>query len=157
LSVNRESGGGGCCALSVVQLGPRLMQCGLGRDLRPPYQVASSSTEPFDHSTPTGQRSRSTGRTVTCRPNGRPKTTEPVEINRLKCWPFGLWTRVDPRNHVYRPIRWGSRSPMQRGNFEGQGRPIANTAELIEMPFGIWTLVCPRKHYYMRMRIGATW
>ena len=30
------------------QLGPRLIQCGLGRDLLP-YQVASSSIQPFGH------------------------------------------------------------------------------------------------------------
>jgi len=48
-------------------------------------------------------------------------------------------------------IRWGSRSPMGRGNFFGvKGRPIvkyrdttvicAKTAEPIEMPFGLWAL-----------------
>ena len=36
---------GDCCALSR-ELGPRLVQCGLGRRLLP-YQVASSSIQPF--------------------------------------------------------------------------------------------------------------
>jgi len=48
----------------------------------------------------------------------------------------------------------GFTSPMQRGNFEGKGRPIvkyravssAKTAEPIEMPFGMWTRVGPIKH-----------
>jgi len=40
--------GGGCCAPFTGELGPRLTQCGLGRRLLP-YQVASSSIQPFDH------------------------------------------------------------------------------------------------------------
>jgi len=30
---------------------------------------------------------------------------------------FGLWTRVDPRNHV---LDEGTDPPMQRGTFEGE-------------------------------------
>jgi len=37
---------GGCCAFFTGELGPRLPQCGLSRDLLP-YQVASSSIQPF--------------------------------------------------------------------------------------------------------------
>ena len=37
--------------------------------------------------------------------------------------PFGIWTRVGPRNHVA-PIRWGLDPHTQRGNFEGEkGQP----------------------------------
>ena len=36
------------------------------------------------------------------------KTAEPVEM------PFGLWTHVGPRNHVFDGV---SRSPMERGSF----------------------------------------
>jgi len=40
---------GGCCApFAAGVLGPRLTQCGLGRGLFP-YQVASSSIQPFSH------------------------------------------------------------------------------------------------------------
>ena len=39
---------GGCHAPFSGQLGPRLTQCGLGRGLLP-YQVTSSSIQPFDH------------------------------------------------------------------------------------------------------------
>ena len=38
--------GGGCCAPFAGELGPHLTQCGLGRGLLP-YQVASSSIQPF--------------------------------------------------------------------------------------------------------------
>ena len=39
----------GCCAtFAGEQLGPRVTQCGLGRGLLP-YQVASSSIQPFGH------------------------------------------------------------------------------------------------------------
>ena len=41
---------GGCCASFAGELGPRLTQCGLGRSLLP-YQVASSSIQPFLHKT----------------------------------------------------------------------------------------------------------
>jgi len=40
--------GGGCCAPLAGELGPRLTQCGLGQGLLP-YQVASSSIQPFAH------------------------------------------------------------------------------------------------------------
>jgi len=38
------------------------------------------------------------------------KTAEPIEM------PFGVWTRVGPRNHVL----GGSRFPIWRGNFDGE-------------------------------------
>ena len=38
----------GCCAPFAGELGPRLTQCGLGQGLLP-YQVASSSIQPFGH------------------------------------------------------------------------------------------------------------
>ena len=53
----------------------------------------------------------------------------------------------------------GSRSPMERGNFDGEGAAHCNvyrdcvplvscakTSEPIEMPFGLWTQVGRRKH-----------
>ena len=54
-------------------------------------------------------------------------------------------------------IRWRSRYPMRRGNFEGEGAahckvyglPVvscAKSAEPIEMPCGMWIRVGPRKH-----------
>ena len=41
--------GGAAVPLSLAELGPRLTQCGLSRGLLP-YQVASSSIQPFGHS-----------------------------------------------------------------------------------------------------------
>ena len=69
------------------------------------------------------------------------KTAEPLEM------PFGLRSRVGPRNHV---LDGGQHLPIVRGNFEGEkGRPIvkyrhsavvcAKTAESIDLPFGLWT------------------
>ena len=87
------------------------------------------------------------------------KTAEMIEM------PFGLWTRVGPRNHV---LDGESRSSMRRGNFEGKGADhgkyrdstvsCAKTAEPIEMPFGVWTRVCSRKHLLDggAVHIGAT-
>jgi len=72
---------GGCCApIRGEELCPYLPECRLGRGL-PPHQVASWSTQPFGHNTPTSQTDRqtdrqlgqwlcSTGRTITC--SGRP-------------------------------------------------------------------------------------
>ena len=41
------------------------------------------------------------------------KTAEPIEM------PFGMWTRIGPRNHVLD----GSPDPrIRRGNFEGERR-----------------------------------
>jgi len=45
--MRRKEGGGLPCPFHG-ELGPRLIQCGLGRDLLP-YQVASSSIQPFGH------------------------------------------------------------------------------------------------------------
>jgi len=58
---------------------------------------------------------------------------------------FRLRIRVGPGNHTC----WGFRSPMGRGNFEGEGAShckvlghsaviCAKTAEQIEMRFGLW-------------------
>ena len=76
------------------------------------------------------------------------KTAEPIEM------PFGLRTRVGPGNHV---LDGGSKSPMGRGNFEGEGAshcevyghsevPWAKTAESIKMPFGFWARMGRRNH-----------
>jgi len=46
-SVNRESGGG-CCALVCGAGSHDLTQCGLGQG-PPPYQMSSSSIQPFGH------------------------------------------------------------------------------------------------------------
>jgi len=55
-------------------------------------------------------------------------------------------------------VRWGSRSPHEKGQFWGKGSPIvkyslglsavscAEMAEPIDLPFGLWTLVGRRKH-----------
>jgi len=40
------------------------------------------------------------------------KTAEPIEM------PFGILSRVDPRNHV---LEWGYRFPMGKDNFERKG------------------------------------
>jgi len=53
--------GGGCCAPFRGELIPRPTQCRLGRGL-PPYHVASWSTQPFGHNTPTLQTDRQTER-----------------------------------------------------------------------------------------------
>jgi len=75
------------------------------------------------------------------------KTVAQIEM------PFGLRTRVGPRNHALH----GVQIPMGRGNFEEEKRrPIvkyrhttvicAKTAEPIEMPFGFWARNGPRNH-----------
>jgi len=69
------------------------------------------------------------------------KTAESLEM------PFGLRSRVGPRNHV---LDGGQHPPIRRGNFEGEmRRPIvkyrhsavicAKTTESIDLPFGLWT------------------
>jgi len=61
-------------------------------------------------------------------------------------------------------IRWGSRSPMRSGNFEGgEGRPIvkyrdtelicAKMAELMVITFGLWAQTGPRNHKLDRVQI----
>jgi len=71
---------------------------------------------------------------------------EPIEMS------FGVWTRIDRRNHVF---RWRSRSiaTYQGAFFRGKDMPghvrrhsavsCANMAEPIEMPFVLMTLVGP--------------
>jgi len=49
------------------------------------------------------------------------KTDEPIEI------PFGLRTRMGPRNRVLDGIQIS----MQKGNFEGDGRPIVIYRDLL--------------------------
>jgi len=73
------------------------------------------------------------------------KTAESIEM------PFGFRTR-EPC------VRRGTRSPIGRGNFEGNGCPIvkyrdtlhavisAKTPEPIEMPFGLWARMGLRNH-----------
>jgi len=54
------------------------------------------------------------------------KTAAPIEM------PFGLKTRVGPRNHV---LDEGSRFSMGRGNFEGEkGRPIVQCRDTLRSP-----------------------
>jgi len=45
------------------------------------------------------------------------KTAEPIEM------PFGLWSRVGPRNHVLDGVM-NQDLPMGRGNFKGGGQPL---------------------------------
>jgi len=47
------------------------------------------------------------------------KTAEPIEIS------FGVWTQVDPKKPR---IRWGSGSPMRRGNFDGETLSVIQMA-----------------------------
>jgi len=67
------------------------------------------------------------------------KTAELIEM------PFGMWTRVGPRKHVLD----GVQIPIEKGNFDGKGRPIIKyrdtlrssvqkTSEPIDMPLGLW-------------------
>jgi len=67
--------------------------------------------------------------------------------------PFGLTTRMDPWNHALD----GSRYPMGRSNFEGEGLAhckvqrhsavsFAKMAELIKMQFALWARMGPRNH-----------
>jgi len=49
IDMGQKDGGGLLCpSFRRGELGPRLTQCGLGRGLLP-YQVASSSIQPFGH------------------------------------------------------------------------------------------------------------
>jgi len=48
------------------------------------------------------------------------KTAEPIEM------PFGKWTWVIPKNHVFD----GVRIPMEMGNFDGEGDAIGNTVHV---------------------------
>ena len=68
--------------------------------------------------------------------------------------PFGLRTRVDPRNSV---LDGGPDPPWKEVILRSEGAAhyevyghsalsCAKMAELIEMPFGIWTQVGPRNH-----------
>ena len=74
------------------------------------------------------------------------KTAAPIEM------PFGLRTRVGPRNHV---LDGGPDSPWEGAIFRGKWHPIVKyrghcavpcvkTAALIEMPFGLWARMGPR-------------
>ena len=73
------------------------------------------------------------------------KMAEPIEM------PFGLWTRMGPRNLVL----CGFQIPLGKGLFwKGKGHPIVKCRTLcrelckndwtIHMPFGLWTQVSPR-------------
>jgi len=78
--------------------------------------------------------------------------TYPIEM------PFGMLSRVDPRNHVLN----GDTNPREKGQFLGKGVPrharrhsdvnCAKTAEPIEMPFGLWTRVSTKRHKFNRIR-----
>jgi len=75
------------------------------------------------------------------------KTAEPIEM------PFGLRTRVRPRDHVF--VR-GPDPPSEGAIFREKdmsGLPddtyavsCSKMAEPIKMLFGLWTLVGPMKH-----------
>jgi len=99
------------------------------------------------------------------------KTAEPIEM------PFGLRTRVGPRNHI---LDGGPDVPTGRGNFEGgKGRPIVNYRDTLRsyvqkrLDRSICRLDCGlgwakgstssivfarwRQCAYMGGHIGATW
>jgi len=72
--------------------------------------------------------------------------------------PFGICTRVGPRNHVLDGVQI---APCEYAIFKGNDMPgharrhsavsSAKMAESIEMSFALWTRVGPRKRY-----IGCT-
>jgi len=55
----------------------------------------------------------------------------PAETVELIEMPFGLRTRVGPRNKI---LDEGSDFPMGRGNFEGEGRPIVKYRDTLRSP-----------------------
>jgi len=61
------------------------------------------------------------------------KTAEPIEM------PFGLSTRVDPRNDVLDVVP----DPPWEGAILSEGKGCAKTAEPMEMSFGLWTWMGP--------------
>jgi len=80
-----------------------------------------------------------------------------------KCWTFGLWTWVGPRNRVLDGV---PDSPCRGEISRGKGaahckvytyRDCVPWAEPIKMPFGMWTPLGSRKHVLERVHIGATW
>jgi len=77
------------------------------------------------------------------------ETAEPIEM------PFGLRTRVGPRNHV---LDGGQHPPWEGAILKVYGHSAgicAKTAEPIDLPFGLWTRVGPRKHKFNRIRQTA--
>ena len=78
------------------------------------------------------------------------KTAETIEM------PFGMLSRVNPRNHVLDRVQ----VPHKNGQFWGGGHAqtcqrtlcvsCAKTAEPIEMPFGLWIQVVPGKYVLHR-------
>jgi len=88
---------------------------------------------------------------------GPAKTAEPIEM------PFGMWTRMGPRNHVLDVVQIAA---CQRAIFGKEHlracapilcRELCKMAEPIEMPFGLWTRMGPRKHVLGGVHNGATW
>jgi len=75
------------------------------------------------------------------------KTAAPIEM------PFGLRTRVGPRNHIF---DGGPYHPWEEAIMGGKVHPTvkyrdtavtcAKTAEPIEMPFGLWARIGRRNH-----------
>jgi len=76
------------------------------------------------------------------------KTAEPIEM------PFGLWTRVGPRNHVLDhgsitpgegAISWGGGHVPPHSKVQGENTvSCRETVDEIEMPFGLLTPVTQR-------------
>jgi len=69
----------------------------------------------------------------------------PAKTAELIKMPFGLWTRVGPRNHVLDGVQIPHRKWLFRG---GKGWPIAvscaKTGEVTETPFWMWTQLGPK-------------
>jgi len=72
---------------------------------------------------------------------------EPIEM------PFGMLTRVDPRNYILD----GPRSPYKGAIIRRKDMPrharqhsvsCAKIAELVDLPLGLWTRVGRRKHKF---------
>jgi len=87
------------------------------------------------------------------------KNAEPIGM------PFGLWTRVDQRNHEFEGVQI---PPCEGTILRGEGAAhrkvygryaisCANTAEPITMSFWMWTRVGPNKHASDVGHVGATW
>jgi len=51
-----------------------------------------------------------------------PTHAEPIVM------PFGLWARMDPRNHVLDGVRWG---PTTKGAILGKGAPIVKYRDIL--------------------------
>jgi len=85
------------------------------------------------------------------------KTAEPIEM------PFGLWSRVGPRKHVFDGAQiLNAKGVITTGkDMPGHARrhsvvSCAKMAEPIDLPFGVWTRVGRRRHRFTDIRQVAS-